>query len=79
MERTLGMLLELSPTSKVMYSSDAHLIPELYYLGALWGRNALERVLAQAIQNGDLTACEADEVAIAILRLNAMTLFLRDS
>ncbi|MFB8789757.1 MAG: amidohydrolase family protein [Potamolinea sp.] len=33
MRSTVQQLLELAPTSKLMYSSDAHNIPELYYLG----------------------------------------------
>ena len=38
MRHTIRGLLELTPTSKVLYSSDAHLIPELFYLGAKSGR-----------------------------------------
>ena len=45
MRSTLQQLLELAPTSKLMYSSDAHNIPELYYLGAKWGREVLGQVL----------------------------------
>ncbi|MBD2462943.1 amidohydrolase family protein [Oscillatoria sp. FACHB-1407] len=75
MRQAIAMMLELSPTSKLMYSSDAHLIPELYYLGAKWGREALAQVLEQAIQDGDLTALEAEEVAVAILAGNASVLY----
>ncbi|MBD2071459.1 amidohydrolase family protein [Leptolyngbya sp. FACHB-671] len=75
MRQTVQMLIELSPMSKVMYSSDAHLIPELYYLGAKWGRTVLGEVLEQTIQDGDLTAKEAEEGAIAILNGNANRLY----
>jgi uncharacterized protein len=75
MRQVVQMLLELSPTSKVMYASDAHFIPELYYLGAKWGRMALATVLEQAVQDGDLSAQEADAVAIAILQQNASNLY----
>jgi uncharacterized protein len=75
MQTAIAMLLELSPTTKILYSSDAHLIPELYYLGAKWGRAALGQVLEQAIQTGDLTASEADAIALAILRNNAADLY----
>ena len=47
-------LIELAPISKVMYSSDAHFIPDLYYLGAFRGRKVLGQVLDNAINNGDL-------------------------
>lgn len=79
MRSTLRQLLELAPTSKVMYSSDAHNIPELYYLGAKWGREALAQVLDEAIQDGDLTATEAESVARAMLQENACSLYRLDS
>jgi uncharacterized protein len=79
MRQTVQMLVELSPMSKVMYSSDAHLIPELYYLGAKWGRTVLGEVLEQTIQDGDLTAKEAEEGAIAILNSNASQLYRTSS
>ncbi len=75
MRRAIAMLFELSPTSKIMYSSDAHMIPDLYYLGAKWGRAALGQVLDQAIADDDLTAAEAEAVAIAILNQTARTLY----
>jgi hypothetical protein len=75
MRSTLQQLLELAPTSKLMYSSDAHNIPELYYLGAKWGREVLGQVLDGAIQDSDLTAKEAESVATAILCENAQTLY----
>lgn len=75
MRQVISMLLELSPTSKIMYSSDAHMIPDLFYLGAKWGRMALGQVLDQAIDDRDLTAQEADDIAIAILQRNARQLY----
>ncbi len=79
MRRTIQQLLELTPTSKLMYSSDAHNIPDLYYLGAKWGREVLSQVLDGAIQDGDLTAKEAESVAYAILYDNARKLYLKKS
>ena len=75
MRSAAGMLLELAPFSKLMYSSDAHLVPELYYLGAKWGREVLGWCLEQAVFDGDLTGSEADEVAAAVLRGNARALY----
>lgn len=74
MRSTVQQLLELAPTSKLMYSSDAHNLPELYYLGAKWGREILGQVLDIAIKDGDLTAKEAESVATAILFENARNL-----
>lgn len=75
MRRVVEMLLELTPTSKLMYSSDAHLIPELYYLGAKWGRTALGQALDRAVQDGDLTGTEAETIAQDILASNAQRLY----
>lgn len=75
MERVLGQLLELAPTSKLMYSSDAHHIPELYYLAARRARQALGAVLERAVRDQDLTASDADEAADDILRGNARRVY----
>jgi predicted TIM-barrel fold metal-dependent hydrolase len=75
MRRVLRTLLELAPTNKVLYSSDAHFIPELFYLGAKWGRRILGEVLDRAVADGDLTTLEADEAAVAILSDNARRLY----
>lgn len=75
MRNTIRQLLELIPTTKLMYSSDAHSIPELYYLGAKWGRQLLGEVLDQAIKDTDITVKEAEEIALGILRENALSLY----
>lgn len=75
MGRAMRELLELAPFTKLTYSSDAHLIPELYYLAAKWGRIVLGSALDEAVRDGDLTAAEADEVAEAVLRGNARALY----
>ncbi len=75
MRRAVGMLLELAPIGKVMYSSDAHVAPELYYVCGRWGRRVLGDVLEGAVADGDLSAGEADAAAEAILRGNARRLY----
>lgn len=71
MGNVISQLMELAPISKLMYSSDAHLIPDLYYLGAKWGRKVLGQVLDESVRDGDLTVKEADELAVAVLRGNS--------
>ena len=75
MKSVLQQLLELTPTTKLLYSSDAHMVPELFYLGAKWGREALAQVLEEAISDGDLTAAEAETAAERILLENAQELY----
>jgi hypothetical protein len=42
-------LLGLAPASKLLFSTDASLVPELYWVGARVGRRALARVLEEHI------------------------------
>lgn len=67
--------LELAPLSKILFSTDAHLIPELFYLGARWGRRILAQVLEETVREGDLSVAEAEAAAHAILHENARRLY----
>ena len=42
----------LAPASKILFSTDASLVPELYWVGARLGRRALGRVLDEHIADG---------------------------
>jgi len=75
MTQTVRGLLELAPLNKVLYSSDASLIPDLYYLGAKNGRRVLRKVLTELVEDGDLTEAEAVEAAHWILAENARKLY----
>jgi uncharacterized protein len=67
--------LELAPLTKLLFSTDAHVIPDLLYLGATWGRRALGAELERAIRDGDLTTREAEEAGALILGGNATRLY----
>jgi predicted TIM-barrel fold metal-dependent hydrolase len=75
MGATVRALLELTPLTKILFSTDAHLIPELFYLGARWGRRVLGTELERAVTDGDLTSAEAERGAELILRQNALDLY----
>jgi len=77
MKSVLRQLLELAPTTKLLFSSDAHMVPELFYLGGKLGREALGDVLEGAVSDGDLTATEAESAAERILLKNARELYSR--
>src|SRR3954451_18827645 len=47
-------LIGLAPASKILFSTDASLIPELYWLAAQLGRRGLGRVLDEHIADGML-------------------------
>jgi len=75
MRESLKMLLELAPTTKILYASDAHSIPELYYCGAKNAKCILKEVLENAILEGDINNEEALEIANQILHKNATKLY----
>ena len=78
MELFLTQLLELSPTTKIMYSSGTGKIPELYFLAAKWSREILGRVLSNAVKNQDLTSKEVEAIALALLHDNAQKVYLKN-
>ena len=67
----LRQLLGLAPTTKVLYSSDASQIPELFWLAARWGRRGLATVLDELSAHGALDADEALAVGRRVLGGNA--------
>lgn len=67
--------LGLTPISKIMYSSDAFSIPEIYYLANRWGRAGLERVLGEIVDAGALTVDEALRAGRMILNENARRVY----
>jgi hypothetical protein len=71
----LRQLLALAPTSKVLYSSDASSIPEIFWLAARWGRRALGVVLDELMGLGAVSPTEALGIARQILGGNAARLY----
>ena len=71
----LRALLALTPASKILYSSDASQIPELFWLAARWGRRGLGVVLDELVALGALTNDEALDTARRILGGNAASLY----
>jgi hypothetical protein len=64
-------LLGLAPASKILFSTDASLIPELYWVGARLGRRALGRVLDDHIADGAIDEPTALDWAERILWRNS--------
>lgn len=70
-----GEALELAPVGKVLFATDAHSVPELFYIGALHGRRALGRALGRLVAEDMLTPGQAEGAAEAILRDNAARVY----
>jgi predicted TIM-barrel fold metal-dependent hydrolase len=63
--------LELVPFAKLLFSSDAYGLAELYLLGAVLFRRSLSTVLGELVTAGDATAGDAAYVAGLVARENA--------
>lgn len=74
-EQVLREAMELAPTTKLLYSSDAYCVPEWYYLGAVRGREALSTVLEELLDAGRVSESYAEQIAHNVLRENAVTLY----
>jgi predicted TIM-barrel fold metal-dependent hydrolase len=67
--------LELAPYSKLLFATDAHSLPELFYVGALHGRHGLAQALERLVADDILSAAQAERAAQAILGGNAERLY----
>ena len=67
--------LSLTPISKILFSTDAYSLPDIYWLAARWGRWGLTQVLEELIAIGAFTPDEALDSAHQILHANAEKLY----
>jgi predicted TIM-barrel fold metal-dependent hydrolase len=67
--------LELAPISKLLFATDAHSVPELFYAGALHGRRGLGQALGRLVAEDILSSAQAEDAAEAILWRNAVGLY----
>jgi uncharacterized protein len=67
--------MELVPFGKMLYSSDAFGLPELYFLAALLFRRGLARVLDDLVAAGEATTTDADRIVALVLSQNARRVY----
>ncbi len=70
--------LELVPFGKMLYSSDAFGLPELYYLGATMFRRALATVLEALVGEGEALPADAARITALIGSKNARRVYRLD-
>jgi predicted TIM-barrel fold metal-dependent hydrolase len=73
--RIISEVLEMAPLSKVVYGSDGFGAPEINYIGAKQGKQALAQVLQDLVDAGMLSKGEAEQAAGLILAENARRLY----
>ncbi|KAF8630774.1 hypothetical protein AX14_010974 [Amanita brunnescens Koide BX004] len=71
----LSQVFELSPTNKIMFSTDAHYWPESYYLGTIQARKTLYDVLVDAYSRYEVTEAQAIRIAKSVLFENANKIY----
>ena len=67
--------ISLTPISKILFSTDAYSLPDIYWLAARWGRWGLAQVLDELIALQAFTQDEALDAAHLILHRNAEKLY----
>jgi predicted TIM-barrel fold metal-dependent hydrolase len=71
----LGEAMEVSPFTKLLFSTDAFGVAEQYHLGSVLFRRALRGILDHWIAEGDCDEAEADRIADLIGRGNATRIY----
>ncbi|KAK0431679.1 amidohydrolase 2 [Armillaria borealis] len=67
----IRQMLEITPTNKILWSTDGHWFPETYYLGTLQARTALCEVLSELVVKEDLTEKQAVKIVQDVLFHNS--------
>ncbi|MEU4210953.1 amidohydrolase family protein [Streptomyces sp. NPDC026206] len=71
----LAEMLELAPFGKLLFSTDAYGLPELYVVGAELFRQSLGRLLTEWVDEGAWSAGDAQRVAALIAADNARRVY----
>lgn len=71
----LGEMLELAPFGKLLFSTDAYGLPELYLVGAAQYRHSLGRLLEAWRSDGACTATDAERIARLVSSDNSRLLY----
>ncbi|KOG91604.1 amidohydrolase, partial [Streptomyces varsoviensis] len=74
-EAVLAEFLELAPFGKLLFSTDAYGLPELYVVGAELFRTALRALLGRWVEDGAWSAPDAERVAALIAARNARRVY----
>ncbi|KAJ5296973.1 uncharacterized protein N7443_007866 [Penicillium atrosanguineum] len=74
-EKILRESLEITPTNRILWSTDGHYHPETFWLANKQFRQALEKVLVEYVQLGDYNVPQAKMAAADILFHNSNRLY----
>ncbi|KAM0717420.1 hypothetical protein Q7P37_007272 [Cladosporium fusiforme] len=74
-ETIVRQALELTPISKILWSTDGHLQAETYWLANVQGREVIEKVFVEMVEAADLTVDQAIEAVKGIFFDNSNILY----
>jgi predicted TIM-barrel fold metal-dependent hydrolase len=67
--------LGVAPISKLVYSSDGIVVPELHWMSAIDGRRVIGEALGELVAYGEASLTEAEAAGESVLRGNAIRLY----
>ena len=67
--------LGVAPISKLVYSSDGIVVPELHWMSAIDGRRVIGEALGELVAYGEASLNEAEAAGESVLRGNAIRLY----
>jgi predicted TIM-barrel fold metal-dependent hydrolase len=70
MDQKLEAIMGIAPTAKIIFGSDESTEPEMAWISAIMAREALERVLANAVERRWMTAGDASRIGRGVLAQN---------
>lgn len=74
-ESVIREALDLSPSSKILWSTDGHFFPETYWLANKQFRVAFEKVLTEGVSNQDYSIPQAIDIAVNVYFFNSNRLY----
>ena len=74
-EKVLRQSLELTPWSKLLWSTDGHYFPETFWLANIQGREVMEKIFCEYVDCEDWTVSQAIQAAEDILFENSNKLY----
>ncbi len=74
-EHIIRQSLELTPWSKLLWSTDGHFMPETYWLANVQGREVFEKVICSYVEAGDLSVMDARKAIEDIFFHNSNRLY----
>jgi uncharacterized protein len=70
MDQKLEAIMGIAPTAKIIFGSDESTEPEMAWISAIMAREALERVLANAVERRWMTVPDAARIGAGVLAGN---------